>query len=1475
MSLSGCFAPYSVAACGRRALVVLALITMMLAAAVASAQEGFPQDNVNTAGPTPAGWLDAGNPLKQMNEPDCTVSPGRPNVVICGANDYSGVDPGSLDTPDTSPALRSVGDSWLGMMFSRDFGRRWIRGIHPCHSADSSCSIGLDYMADPNCSAFPGLLVCSGIAGTRDNSQPGGIFASTWSENNAPTGPPYTFLRIDQLVQGTDAGGGGRFIDKPAQDESIAPPGTPPVLIQIPDPNNPGSTTPVSIPAGAVHLAYAVFVGNDNNLGTKINYEVYQNYDLSAPAFKTKITEGTDVNQGAYIASRDYGRDNLIVWRRVRNNNEETSIMFVTCGTNKCTKPKVLANFCPHDQSTGRARPRELSLPVATHTGVNGDWYVFYADRGDGNKTCLDADSNDVMNESGVPSRLDYSRIMMATWDGKGKANWNIQPVDPQLADPTGPASKKNKGHQIWPAVAALNGTVQVTWTDSRDSRLYSVIANSPLVGFFDNPALFGIDRFIEDYVLSTEGLLPARAYKAAEDAGSPLPTGTPFRQSVDTWGTQIMNGVPGQSVKVSRYPFGISPFTGTVTKLMHSFSGPRIFRQGTRSFHGDYATVGAVPFRLKQVDEWEEAEGIPTPSTIAPPTVFYSGFTDNRLIRGNVYYDGCNESTGDCSNDYEMPYQNTPPPEAMIPLQGEEDPSQPPLACTPGNPKALSRNQKVFVAAIKPGLALSVVSARKPENSAQDRTFVLYVQNSSNDATTVTLSVPSGAPARWNRDTADPLNPVKTIEVFIPRRAGAVRTLFVDRDPDGIIVTASELAPGGQVLQALVNANVDIPLANFEGVVNQEVYDLRFLGDRVVSSNFQDLENQDLENTVFLQDLENQTLLQDLENASILQDLENQDLENLLYEAQDLENTVFAQQDLENRALLFQDLENQDLENTGYEFQDLENRSILFQDLENQDLENQDLENAPYVEVSWPVDSESNTAVGINAKVIAAAGTTEGLTTQVFVTQSYLTHTVSQNPDGVATGQFCTPQVVADNQVLYNEINPVLDPITADPGLTPDVISFFAEPGVPTTITVRIYGDANFDPSNLGLAVYAQAGDVPECSPELDPGNPEFPGCEIDFDPDTTAPILGGVPSDPPAGSPFVLEPDETTFTWDWGPLTATDEDPNVIVQCPPGVPVLGAPDFTFTYPFPLDDTTVNCSATDSSGNSITESFTVTIVDTSAPVITTPPDILDAEATGLLTPVDIGDATATDNFPPVTISNNAPAAGFPIGTTTVTWTATDDNGNTSTASQSITVIDTPPSFSVVASCTLRTEGTSVIVGDWATECPESFSATDLVDGNNVIIDCDADELAFGVHTVSCTATDTRDNESDPELLSVTVEYAYLVEIDRIKRNIQAGSTVPIDFRYLDRESPPQPIDSSGMMPSISWKGPFTGANCTESDTGAGSGEDSGFSDYRLTGTTWQFSWQTPDVEPSYSNSFYLTIRPPGTAESSICVTLK
>jgi len=56
---------------------------------------------------------------------------------------------------------------------------------------------------------------------------------------------------------------------------------------------------------------------------------------------------------------------------------------------------------------------------------------------------------------------------------------------------------------------------------------------------------------------------------------------------------------------------------------------------------------------------------------------------------------------------------------------------------------------------------------------------------------------------------------------------------------------------------------------------------------------------------------------------------------------------------------------------------------------------------------------------------------------------------------------------------------------------------------------------------------------------------------------------------------------------------------------------------------------------------------------------------------------VTIGTATVSDVFGPVNTSNDAPSL-FPVGITTVTWTATDANGITATATQAITVTATP-----------------------------------------------------------------------------------------------------------------------------------------------------------------------------------------------------
>lgn len=58
-----------------------------------------------------------------------------------------------------------------------------------------------------------------------------------------------------------------------------------------------------------------------------------------------------------------------------------------------------------------------------------------------------------------------------------------------------------------------------------------------------------------------------------------------------------------------------------------------------------------------------------------------------------------------------------------------------------------------------------------------------------------------------------------------------------------------------------------------------------------------------------------------------------------------------------------------------------------------------------------------------------------------------------------------------------------------------------------------------------------------------------------------------------------------------------------------------------------------------------------------------------------------IGTATASDNVSSGTglvITSNAPAA-FPLGMTSVVWTATDEAGNSSSASQLVTVVDGDP----------------------------------------------------------------------------------------------------------------------------------------------------------------------------------------------------
>ncbi len=113
----------------------------------------------------------------------------------------------------------------------------------------------------------------------------------------------------------------------------------------------------------------------------------------------------------------------------------------------------------------------------------------------------------------------------------------------------------------------------------------------------------------------------------------------------------------------------------------------------------------------------------------------------------------------------------------------------------------------------------------------------------------------------------------------------------------------------------------------------------------------------------------------------------------------------------------------------------------------------------------------------------------------------------------------------------------------------------------------------------------------------------------------------------------------------------------------------------------YPLGSTIVIWTATDGNGNTSTCSMTITIEDNENPTITCPTDISVPVNPACEAVVTVPAPSATDNCPGVSFSNDfnstADASGtYPVGNTTVIWTATDANGNTSTCSMTVSVTD-------------------------------------------------------------------------------------------------------------------------------------------------------------------------------------------------------
>ncbi len=156
------------------------------------------------------------------------------------------------------------------------------------------------------------------------------------------------------------------------------------------------------------------------------------------------------------------------------------------------------------------------------------------------------------------------------------------------------------------------------------------------------------------------------------------------------------------------------------------------------------------------------------------------------------------------------------------------------------------------------------------------------------------------------------------------------------------------------------------------------------------------------------------------------------------------------------------------------------------------------------------------------------------------------------------------------------------------------------------------------------------------------------------------------------PADIVTSTDPNQCTAVVAFAP-TVTDNCSGATATC---VPASGSA-------FPVGTTTVTCTAQDGAGNTSACAFSVTVNDTQAPAIVCPADItttadtLAAPGGGTIgSVVTYPNPTVTDGCAGSSLVGCVPASGsfFPVGATTVTCTAQDMSGNTTTCSFTVTV---------------------------------------------------------------------------------------------------------------------------------------------------------------------------------------------------------
>jgi len=788
------------------------------------------------------------------------------------------------------------------------------------------------------------------------------------------------------------------------------------------------------------------------------------------------------------------------------------------------------------------------------------------------------------------------------------------------------------RGHQIIPQAAVAGGRVQVDWIDTRNNE----------------PGTFG--RGIADFRTDASG------NPVALDAPSPT-TGAPdliYRQSGDIFAAQSATAPASGAVvlsfsaaqTISQYRFGL--VGGVRRQLEFNFLDPRLFQQGTVAFNGDYHALAGQRYRPSETTAGAWIRNT-QPST--SHAIFYSAFTDNRDVEGYVWAG--------------------PPGTSFTPAGGKQEPDtgfEVATACTVSPDTNLdttvwtasdsprSRYQNVYAATTLPGVVVATPSGSKPTGSVE-RAYVVFAENLTLQDRQYQFSVDSqpvdAPPAGTGRASFRPDNPnvsdascvagtdCRKIQVVIPRNSSATRTVYVrsSQPLPRILVSVTEIG-GTQTGSVVLNANPGIT---------------------------------------------------QIENPDSFESLPNiLSTENYQPDILSRQFTLFTAGVVNPDVTPVTDVSNPRIEYPRIEYPRIEYSSVQNPRIEYSPLSGDDTGVTPptqVAEVTWPVATASG------------ANTLTGMSSQVFVNGVLPTcsATVQQNclqgaqllvsvPQFYTVDRTCggNQATVVENQVIVNNVVSLASlapttngPDTVNPQATQP--TFFVGPEQTVFVTLRLFGQ--FD-STLASQLGRRAGIIVRSQPDvsgIDRANDDQDGT-IDIIPPVlnlgNVSGLAKIEGNTPGGANVGVV------------ITATDESGPASVNCTrtgsggsTSLPTDGSLSFV-----PLGSWAATCVATDTAGNQTSGGFPLGVVDTTPPVLTTPPgvEVTATSSAGATVTFTTSVTDIVDAGPTVACT---PASGsvFPPGATTVTCTAKDASGNPKTSTFVLTVDGMATTTSVTA----------------------------------------------------------------------------------------------------------------------------------------------------------------------------------------------